>query len=249
MTENQAGSTALLLLGGIGVLMSITGRVPDRMGKEGVNYEPVDEAAKAIQNVLTDEALPFDVKEAVAAALREELDKRQFADIRSIQRTYPTDDRLSRQADYILFEAAIRDVILDSLPAEAEFIAAVRVGHNEFDGLIGRSESILSNLADKIAIEVIPHSKVRLKVEKELQRLISLKLGGAIFVARAMPIHLRLETVRWFEQYIAKLGQKNFHLVFLEDSEEAVQRLRETVSLAWARLTGAAESGGDPAVE
>lgn len=49
-SSNQAGSTALLLLGAIFLLMALTGRVPDRIGKEGIEHDSIDE--KTVKDAL-----------------------------------------------------------------------------------------------------------------------------------------------------------------------------------------------------
>ncbi|NHE67788.1 hypothetical protein G9U53_26130 [Rhodococcus sp. D-46] len=45
---NQAGSTALLLLGGIFLLMMLTGRVPERIGKDGIEHEAIEDAVVSV---------------------------------------------------------------------------------------------------------------------------------------------------------------------------------------------------------
>lgn len=71
VTENQAGSTALLLAGGLFLLMAITGRIPDRIGREGVVHERDDPPSRALNDILTDESLPDSIKEVVAEAVSE----------------------------------------------------------------------------------------------------------------------------------------------------------------------------------
>jgi hypothetical protein len=74
ITSNQAGATALMLGGALGLLMSLTGRVPDRIGKEGVVHEAVDEApARALERALTGTELDPDDKLKLAEIVQEEV--------------------------------------------------------------------------------------------------------------------------------------------------------------------------------
>src|SRR5664279_4441835 len=72
--DNQAGATTLLLLGGLGALMSLTGRVPERMGREGIAYEPVEvpAATSAMGELMSDEQ-PHVIREAAAAVYDQQL--------------------------------------------------------------------------------------------------------------------------------------------------------------------------------
>ena len=74
LTDNQAGATTLLLLGGLGALMSLTGRVPERMGREGIAYEPVEvpAATSAMGELMSDEQ-PHVIREAAAAVYDQQL--------------------------------------------------------------------------------------------------------------------------------------------------------------------------------
>jgi len=65
---NQAGSTALLLIGGIFLLMTLTGRVPERMGKDGIVHEATERAIAATE-AITD--LMDDDSETVRSAAAE----------------------------------------------------------------------------------------------------------------------------------------------------------------------------------
>lgn len=74
VNTNQAGSTALLLLGGIFLLIALTGRVPERIGKDGLDYKPTADAVASTTTVneLMDDAPP-DVREAVAKSYERNL--------------------------------------------------------------------------------------------------------------------------------------------------------------------------------
>jgi hypothetical protein len=63
LTDNQGGSVALVLVGALGLLMALTGRVPDRIGRDGVVFDPVGESAiRALNSVLSDETVPLAAK-------------------------------------------------------------------------------------------------------------------------------------------------------------------------------------------
>ncbi|WP_158171054.1 hypothetical protein [Rhodococcus sp. JT-3] len=74
VNTNQAGSTALLLLGGIFLLIALTGRVPERIGKDGLDYQPTADAVASTTTVteLMDDAPP-EVREAVARSYERNL--------------------------------------------------------------------------------------------------------------------------------------------------------------------------------
>lgn len=111
LTKNQAGATALLLAGGLGLLMALTGRVPDRIGREGVVHEPIEgPAARALNDVLRDEGLPLEIKAAIAEALQEELGKQRESN-RSVQaettHTRMTWSGLETTATGLIYEQAV----------------------------------------------------------------------------------------------------------------------------------------------
>lgn len=67
-TTNQAGSAILLLLGGLSLLIALTGRVPEKMGKDGAVFQPTLRAQvneRVVQTMLT--STEADVQRAAAA--------------------------------------------------------------------------------------------------------------------------------------------------------------------------------------
>ena len=79
-TTNQAGSIALLLVGGLGLLMALIGRVPDRIGREGVVFEPVPEAVvDALVSFYENEDVPLSAKAEARDILGADLDSDQRA--------------------------------------------------------------------------------------------------------------------------------------------------------------------------
>jgi hypothetical protein len=78
ITSNQAGATALMLVGGLGLLMSLTGRVPDKIGKEGIVHDPVEQASekattRAMGRAITDPELDDSAKLKLANLVSEEV--------------------------------------------------------------------------------------------------------------------------------------------------------------------------------
>jgi len=238
VTDNQAGSTALLLFGGLALLIGVTGRVPDRIGKEGVNYEPVDPATKAVENVLSDDSVPLELKEVVASAVRDEVDRWQLTSLRSTRSQISPSDRLSAQADAVLFEAAVRDVIQAALPPEAIFATSVRSGGREFDGIIERPGTEPASYSQKVIIEVTTARGVRGKIEAALSKRAILQPGGLVFVAKP---HFsgkhQAEIWEWFKSQASSLGIVNAHLAFFdEESEGSAFGLAAIVRRAWDGL-------------
>ena len=79
VNTNQAGSTAMLLLGGIFLLIALTGRVPERIGKDGLDYKPTaeDAAAQDAVNELMDsevDAVRVATAEAFSRSLEAQLE-------------------------------------------------------------------------------------------------------------------------------------------------------------------------------
>ena len=244
LTDNQAGSTALLLFGGLALLIGVTGRVPDRIGREGVNYEPVDPATRAVENVLSDDDVPLELKEVIALAVRDELDRRRLDSVRSVQSGNPPSDRLSAQADAILFEAAVRNVIRTAVPPEAVFVTSVRTGSREFDGIIQRPGVEAEPYAGKIIIEVTIARSTRQKIEAELNRFAHIRPGGLVVIAKEYSSpRASSELKEWFRNRANSLNLSNAHLTFFEDESEASAReLSSIINRAWEGLP----SGGRP---
>lgn len=69
---NQAGSATLLLLGGVFFLVALTGRVPEKIGKDGVNYQPTvrDRTNARVVDALLADPEP-EVQRAAAATYAE----------------------------------------------------------------------------------------------------------------------------------------------------------------------------------
>jgi hypothetical protein len=74
VSANDIGSVALLLLGCVAVLIGLTGRVPDRMGREGVAYEQLD--GRTTEEITPDEERDEPERETLMDALRDGLYER-----------------------------------------------------------------------------------------------------------------------------------------------------------------------------
>lgn len=95
-STNQAGSAAILLLGALFLLMAVSGRVPDRISKDGIDYRAVVNET-AIED-LKDSESPI-VTDAVAEALtraKEEVSERILPPSRD-ETSHQTFFRLERQ--------------------------------------------------------------------------------------------------------------------------------------------------------
>lgn len=71
-TTNQVGSATLLLIGGVALLMALTGRVPENIGKDGLGYMPTirDQVNERVVETMLASEEP-EVQRAAAAAYTE----------------------------------------------------------------------------------------------------------------------------------------------------------------------------------
>lgn len=220
ISENQAGSTALLLLGALGFLLGITGRVPDRIGKDGVNYDPVDPATKAVEHVLSDDSVPLDIKETIALAIREELDKRQESRSLRTVKEY-SNERLSAQANSILFESSVREILRGFAPSGSVFTADVRLNGQYLDGVFELPPTDRDPHRRRIIFEVTTSSQPDRRIREVLSKIAQLRPDGFIFIVNSnqtQSMERRLENA--FRFRALSVGLKNVHVVFYDGNKE-----------------------------
>lgn len=154
VTENQAGSTTLILLGGLGGLLSVTGRVPDRIGREGVVHERDDApATDLLAELLDDDDLPRALKEHIAQAVSDRLNVAPNTgapshldnDLLERHSDGPI-ERLNSHAAYVLFEKQALDILAASLPPDLRLRDAKTVarssGGKPFDAYLEPADAL-----------------------------------------------------------------------------------------------------------
>jgi len=219
LTENQVGSTALLVLGSVALLMSLTGRVPDRISREGIDYHP---ATEVVKNLLTDESTPEPVREVVAVAVQEEADRA------SLRR----DDNLSAHAAAVLFEAhVLRSLAAVPRPGGTSFIFDARTAGIQVDGVLyPLDEPPLSDLSHRVIVEVAIKLD-RSRLQRDLNRVTALGAGALIHITTADT------TVRSHEVRDMVYSQSNLAfyglMVMGRSSSPSGNELSNVLSQAW----------------
>lgn len=109
LNTNQAGSAALLLLGALFILMAMSGRVPDRITKEGIEHDSVSEAFED----LLDHGSPEVKKEAAEALIRKASESVNTASPppATEEPVGSRNRRLQTMARYINLESSVVDAI------------------------------------------------------------------------------------------------------------------------------------------
>ncbi|OLF13591.1 hypothetical protein BU204_26460 [Actinophytocola xanthii] len=167
VTDNEVGATALLFLGGLALLMSLTGRVPDRIGKEGMSYEVVGPVEQAVKNVLADEAVPIATREVVAEAVRYEFDHRVTSK--------PAPGRqleLSTRVNAVLLESKVLRALEAVVPNGKVVDRGVPVAGLEVDAVV-RDEGA-ADLTGAVFFDISPSFD-----ERHVMRTIDLLLPGS----------------------------------------------------------------------
>ncbi|MFI7038401.1 hypothetical protein ACIBI0_17075 [Microbispora rosea] len=227
LTENQAGSTALLLIGGLALLMGLTGRVPDKIGQEGVNYEAVDPATKAVETVLKDDSLPLAVRETIAIAVKDELDRR-FLNERPSSLS-PAQEAISNEANAVLVEAATRRLLERALPQGMRISLATRANGSGLDGIVFEAGADLSDHRRAIAVSWAARPS-HTKLVMDLASMLALNPGGIVYIVPTVLDETRLKGR--FQNLVA--GMPNARLVVLKpDDENSVDRLHQVLEDTW----------------
>jgi hypothetical protein len=175
VTENEVGATALLFLGGLALLMSLTGRVPDKIGKEGMAYEVVGPVEQAVKNVLADEAVPIATREVVAEAVRHELDNRGTPGPARPGRQL----ELSTRVDAVLLESKVLRALESAAPSGRVVDRGVPVAGLEIDAVV-RDEGA-ADLAGAVFFDISPTFDER-RVIRTVDLLLPLEPATIVFV-------------------------------------------------------------------
>lgn len=117
LNTNQAGSAALLLLGALFILMAMTGRVPDRISKEGIEHDSV--VGRAFEDLLANP----EVKKEAAEALIHASEESASPATPSPAAEEPVGSRgrrLQSMARYVKLEGNVVDAIRQEFPVEED---------------------------------------------------------------------------------------------------------------------------------
>jgi hypothetical protein len=201
VTKNQVGSTALLLAGGLALLMALTGRVPDRIGREGVGYEAVDDAVakEAVKESLADPS-PI-VRKAVAQAVDDAFARRQEPSLRPTKIRWEgggasgewpvpveSESGLRRAAKSVLYEDAVQDSLEGLLPAGARlntnYPAVTRSGKAmQVDAVIEPQDGARPDNSIAVELEMIsPRSLTQVETHGRLMDLLAHGFGAVLLI-------------------------------------------------------------------
>lgn len=243
VTENQAGSTTLLLVGMILLLIGLTGRVPEQIGKEGMAYADVSPTESAVDTLMTDQSIPLPVRETVAEVVREEFNKQvsSFSDGASSVRRR----ELVRKADDVLFEAKLMELLERDMPHDLSMARASDVGPGTAMALVSSNDiSTMSDQRRYVGIQAVgmtTPAKVRsnLATYASLRKVRGPRFYGPVYVVDATAIQGRLRAAiqGTFSQCVVEYDLSNAHLVFVDlASEKSVTELMGVMSEAWSEV-------------
>jgi hypothetical protein len=157
ITSNQAGATALMLGGALGLLMSLTGRVPDRIGREGVVHEAVSEApARVLLEVLKDTELDESDRLKIAETLQEETatgEPAQDVFWRDAAGSASVQVALRDASEALIYENAVKEALPVALPVGARHRKR-HGGDLLVDFVIDRQDESAAEPDKSIAVEV-----------------------------------------------------------------------------------------------
>lgn len=241
ITSNQAGATTLLLAGALGLLMALTGRVPDRIGREGIIHEPVDApATRALGELLADPELDAEAKARVAQAVQEEfkvvdptpIDRSNLTRLAS-PRTPITGTWLRSVSSAILYEHAVLAALGQVLPRGARLLRAP-AAPREVDALIEPIEEQHQRHPRSLAVEV-KSTRINADSLARLTNWTAPRFGALLLVVpRGSTVKVQ-PPVRLVE-FGTLLGNEGIHT-----TTEDFDALKDAVAGAWQSITPASE--------
>lgn len=227
-TTNQAGSAILLLLGGLSLLIALTGRVPEKMGKDGAVYQPTVRAQineRVVQTMLT--STEADVQRAAAATFtetRQALDQwiRLSSTAADLSRPSSLDsmdlvwDENSARARAVNLETNILELLRSRFTADSRM--------NVDDGAPNRFDfAVRSGSGAPVAVEV----KARPLMSAELDRLVKMaegsgRLRGLVVIqgVRDMTAQVRIKNVS--SSVVVVTGPANMNGEISENFEDTI---------------------------
>lgn len=233
VNTNQAGSTTLLLLGGIFLLFALTGRVPERIGKDGLDYKPTaeDAAAQDAVNELLDSDLDA-VRAATAEAFSRSLEIQRETSASTPEhvrpapvpgrQTYSVSETTSK-ARAIQLEQSIENLLIGHFSPDA---VERQPSFATDDGLRFRLDSAVT----------LPNGKrIAIEIRIGTTRVADLALFGILFqhehgfqglvVVRANPTRFKLVRSERTEERFPHVRIVDIESEFGELSDTAVSRI------------------------
>lgn len=247
VTENQVGSTALLLLGGVFLLMGFTGRVPDRISRDGINYDPVDPATQAVDNILADSATPMAVREAVVIAVQEELNRRRQLAETSGPLSTSVPPQLSAKLTAFEMEARALDLLRQTQPPDgATLLLNPVIMGREFDAVLRhRSDADSERSSPMILVEVTLALR-REKILRTMHGARGIGATGIIFVTSPRGGIRTSYALEWLGSVAEELGIS--YIAILDINRGTFFReLQEALDVAW-RVVHADSPNGPPMI-
>jgi hypothetical protein len=180
-----------------------------------MTYDVVDPATQAVENVLRDESVPLPTREAIADAVREELDRQR--PVSAYERPVRRQAGLSASIDAVHFESQVMQAIESALPKRAGFTSsATGIDPIEVDATLRPEGSPAKDLSRSVVFQI---SKVvsASKIERTMSKLAMLKPGGIVFISDSYKSEPTMLIARsHFKNLTEKFGLRNSHLVFLD---------------------------------
>lgn len=235
-TDNQAGSTALLLIGAVSFLVGLTGRVPDRIGKEGVAYEIADPGAHAVGNTLEDQSIPLTIREAIAREIEEEFERRSAEPSARNVIIPPSQVELAATAKGVLRESGTLQLVRKLIPNDAELAVNVKFGKIEFDALMfGKNEQIPTP-RNSVVIEIVYHLSFG-GIFQDFARLMNTGPRALLYVAASSTGSIG-PYIKWFDEQRSNYGIVNARLIVLDPNSAAagVPALAAAIDEVWRRF-------------
>ncbi len=236
LTGNQAGSTALLILGGAAFLMGLTGRVPERIGKEGIVYEIVDPGTRAATKVMSDPEVPLPAREQLAEAVQDELSQAAMFPETASKR-YLSQSELAAAASAVLFESEVYRLVESNLPRGATIEPSVTLGTSRLDAILRPVGVKTPDPSECVVLEfdVAPTSST---IRRTLEKLSVFKPGSLVYVVAAQRGSPRaVLAFADFNATVKFLKVANAHFVIYESGDlDSRQRLLKAILEGWVAI-------------
>jgi len=177
----------------------------------GAGLEFDGPAADAVERVLADSATPLPTREVLAAAVREEIDRRGIPTPSAPYSDHPNRQQaLSIRADGILYEAEVVRALKFIVAADS-IETEVMVGGRQIDALIRTDTRDRSSLSTAVVVEITRRPTIK-KIWQDVSKIADLpQPGGFLYIvpSEGLPLDGIIEE---FKHAIDQLGIKNAHL-------------------------------------
>jgi len=175
-------------------------------------------ATEAVEKVLSDDETPLAMREVLATAIREELDRIQKRTPAPAPPLHRGQEALSLQANAVLFEAEVLRALERSTPRGARVVTRAVVQGREFDALILPESAENGDTSGAVVVEVAVRASTE-KLERDLRRAASLRPAGLIYVVANQSKQLN-KIRNDFETFARRDGVVNAYLVVFDPAKE-----------------------------